>query len=314
MADLIGYLLGALSEEERQEVEAELARRPELVEELRHWQRALVPPMSLDDGVDPPAGLAERTIEMARDPVSIFGTARGWAPSGSWRLVDVALVAGMFLVVGCLILPALASMRADEGRLECADHLRQMSTALASYHAMEGGQLPAITASGPLSHAGALAMLLQARELIPDVRLLVCPMADSAIVYVPRLAEYLASPADSLLRQWQAREMGGSYGYTLGYVDETGLRRPTLGDSYAALVSDRPARTEEDSNRPMSPNHQSQGQNVLFADGHVRWLGEAKVGHDELFRNADGQVGAGKGPRDNSIGTSESVPFPRATR
>jgi prepilin-type processing-associated H-X9-DG protein len=225
-------------------------------------------------------------------------------------MVDVALVGLMLLVVGCLILPAIASMRGDESRLRCADNLRQIGVALDTYQTIEGGQLPVVEASGPMGHAGVFAMLLQARELVPDVRLLICPMADSAVVYVPRLTEYLAQPADSILQKLQAREMAGSYGYTLGYVDEKGYHAQHRAGSYSPIVSDRPARSGERVPLAMSPNHLSQGQNVLFADGHVRWLFDAKLGKDDLFRNNKGQVGAGIGEGDICIGVSEAVPFP----
>ncbi len=311
MPDLVGYLLDALSDDERRQVEAELARRPELVVELARLRAILVPPMSTDDLIEPPNDLALRTIEAARDPVVVFGRqTEGWGHGSHWRIVDVALVALMLLVVGCLILPAIASMRGDESRLRCADNLRQIGVALDSYQTIEGGQLPVVEASGPLGHAGVFAMLLQARELVPDVRLLVCPMADSAVVYVPRLTEYLAQPADSILQKLQVREMAGSYGYSLGYVDDHGYHTRHRAGSYAPIVSDRPLRAGESGTALISPNHLSQGQNVLFADGHVRWLDDAKLGRDELFRNDLGEVGAGIGEGDICIGVSEAVPFP----
>ncbi len=311
MPDLVGYLLDALSDDERRQVEAELARRPELALELARLRAILVPPMSTDELIEPPSDLAVRTIEAARDPVVVFGQqSSGWSHSNQWRIVDVALVALMLLVVGCLILPAIASMRGDESRLRCADNLRQIGIALDTYQTIEGGQLPVVEASGPMGHAGVFAMLLQARELVPDVRLLVCPMADSAVVYVPRLTEYLAEPADSILQKLQAREMAGSYGYSLGYVDDKGHHAQHPAGTYSPVVSDRPPRAGEPNVSTISPNHLSQGQNVLFADGHVRWLFDARLGNDDLFRNSRGEVGAGIGEGDICIGVSEAVPFP----
>jgi prepilin-type processing-associated H-X9-DG protein len=309
--DLIGYLLDALSEDEKRAVEEAITSQPELRAHLEELRRSLIPSMAASEDVfEPPRGLAERTISAVRHPIASLSRMSSWSYAGSWRLVDVVLVASLLLVVGCLILPAMASLRGDEGRLRCADNLRQLGIALEEYQAIEGGRLPSVEPAGPLAHAGVFTMMLQARELMPDVRLLVCPMADNAVVYVPRLTEYLAMPADSLLRVLQAKEMAGSYGYALGYVDEQGHHGPPFGQTATPLVSDRPPRSPDHRLLTISPNHLAQGQNVLFADGHVRWLGDAKVGRDDLFRNDRGEVGAGLGPADACIGVGEAVPFP----
>jgi prepilin-type processing-associated H-X9-DG protein len=186
-----------------------------------------------------------------------------------------------------------------------------VGVALRTYQDIERGALPGADPLGPLNHAGVFSLLLQAQGLLPEAKILICPSADSAIVLVPRLTEYLATPAGSLLRELQRRDMGGSYGYSLGFEEDGVYHAPSQESSWTPIVSDRPPRESDREADGNSPNHGGAGQNVLFADGHVSWLGEARLGMDGLFENAAGTSAAGQGQGDAVIGVSEAVPFPR---
>lgn len=305
--DLLGYALNALPDEERASIESELARRPELRAEVLRLRRQQIAPLRLDHDIEPPEGLAERTCARARGMQMSQVDPSERSSSGSLRRWDVLVATSFVLLVGLLFWPAAFSARASADRLACADQLRQLGIAIASYRQIERGQLPSADVEGPLAHAGVVSLLLKAQGLLPEARLLICPTADQAIVYVPRLAEYLASPL--AIQRSQQREMGGSYGYSLGYTDDEGdyCRWSELDDD-VPIVSDRPPREGEDTTSGNSPNHFGAGQNVLFADGRVSWIEEPGIGGDQLFANSHGKIAAGVGPLDRCLGVSEAFP------
>ena len=60
--DLLGYLLGALDEAERAEVEAALEENPELAAKCAQLEQKIAPLSEDESWIDPPGRLAERTI------------------------------------------------------------------------------------------------------------------------------------------------------------------------------------------------------------------------------------------------------------
>ena len=60
--DLLGYLLGALSDDEQRRIENELAVNPQLRLELERLRQCLKPLESLSDDVDPPPALADLVL------------------------------------------------------------------------------------------------------------------------------------------------------------------------------------------------------------------------------------------------------------
>lgn len=308
--DLVGYLLDALPDDERAAVEAALQGDPALRAKVQTL-RATLRPLAIDEDLDPPPGLADRTIAAARNPAFTVARTTDWsATSPRIRFLDLVVVASVLLLAAIIILPAIASLRGEEGRLACADNFRQYYASLANYCSVENGQYPTGGPSGSLNNAGSVALILHVQGFLPQVRVLACPMADSAVVFVPKLAEYLAQPTDSALRRIYRRDMGGSYGYALGHQSGGEYHAPQLQGDHSPIASDRPARAHEDLEPGNSPNHGRLGQNVLFADGHVQFLSSPYYGHDNYFRNAAGRIGAGLNEFDACIGVSEATPFP----
>jgi prepilin-type processing-associated H-X9-DG protein len=71
-------------------------------------------------------------------------------------------------------------------------------------------------------------------------------------------------------------------------------------------LADRPPAEGINSN---SINHGLAGQNVLFADGHIRFLSTRKIGaDDDIYTNRDGRVGAGLDVSDIVLGYSSARP------
>jgi prepilin-type processing-associated H-X9-DG protein len=79
------------------------------------------------------------------------------------------------------------------------------------------------------------------------------------------------------------------------------------GDSQLPILADAPARRDDAMAVPINHRH---GQNVLFADGHVRFCTISTVGvdGDDIFTNQMGHVGAGIRRTDTSLGGPNEKP------
>jgi len=69
--DLLGYLLNALAPEEQRQVEAYLASDPEARQRLRLLRQALAPLETDRDAIEPPPGLAARTLAPLPGPARL---------------------------------------------------------------------------------------------------------------------------------------------------------------------------------------------------------------------------------------------------
>jgi hypothetical protein len=101
--------------------------------------------------------------------------------------------------------------------------------------------------------------------------------------------------------------MGGSFGYSLGYLDGRTYTTRNLGRPHFALMADVPS--------PMpagfqSANHGGRGQNVLFEDGRIVFYVTPRPNAqaDDVFVNEVGMVAAGVNPNDAVIGPSRALP------
>lgn len=249
-----------------------------------------------------------------------------------WRWQDLAVSA---LVIGLILItlvPGLLGRREDARVLTCQNNLQSLSHSLTNYSEHNEGFFPPIPTSGKMSVASAFAPILASAELLPNPRVLLCPgsilcekffsekLLDENLLSeksyggkfagekpvgekgfrVPSSIEIaqIDSP-DELLKIQET--MGGSYGYSLGYHQD-GTYRPTknLRRSYFAVLSDSPGNLEAN----YQPNHHGgRGQNVLFEDGHVLFITQARTagGRDNLFLNDANLIAAGLHPNDAVI-------------
>jgi hypothetical protein len=307
--DILGYLLDALEPHEQDAIEKRIEQDPAFREEVEASRR-LTFPLARDDHIEPPPGLAARTLAFTRTTI-FAAAANDWAEARSrMRPIDFAVAAGILCVAAMLVFPAIATIRGDQARVLCAEQLRNLGVALAMYAEQESDRFPYVDATGPMNNAGIFAVLLKSRELITDGRALVCPSANSAVALIPEVSEYLEERMDPSRVANLRRNMAGSYGYVLGYQQDGTHRGFTFRNDSRPVMSDRPPRLEELLHFMNSPNHQDRGQNVLYADGNVRWLPSRIFGRDDLFLNQKCEVGAGIGLSDIVIGVSESTPYP----
>ncbi|MBI3463106.1 MAG: hypothetical protein HY000_08625 [Planctomycetes bacterium] len=306
---LIGYLLDALDGDEREQVEAMLRSEPTLARDLQ-LLKLCFHPLEADRGhYEASPGLAGRTCrfvaarQTARAATVVSGT------TSSWRWQDLLVAAGIFVAASLLFFPAVSQSRHLAQRAGCESNLRQVGVALTQYSEVNRDHFPQIPQHGPLGVAGIYAPVLVEMGFLDDSRWLVCPastLAGRGSFTVPTQAQLLRATREE--RQRLYRELGGSYGFPLGYLADgayhgvKNLRRSTY-----ALVSDTPELADTDH---CSPNHGRCGQNVLWEDGHVSFLRTCtnEPAKDHIFANQEGKVAPGIGPDDAVIGPSHVAP------
>ncbi len=333
--DLLGYLLGALEESERERVEGQLQSSAQLQQQLGRLRVSLNRLSVSKVDYNPPRGLAERTCELVAADRESAAAASGPSPIllpinnplpeeaalaephesgfqwGRWRLADVLVAAGILIAGTALIVPAIEQSRENSRIATCGNNLRELGVALVQYAERNNGYFPRVPDQGPLAVAGIYAPTLAEGGFIDNSRWVVCPgsrLAEQGDFRIPGLAELKGAGVGEALNRLRAT-MGGSYGYTLGYV-ESGRYRPTknLHRWYYALMADAPSKLLPNIR---SQNHGIRGQNVLFEDGHVAFLikPEPDDRPDNVFLNDTGVVAAGAHLDDAVVGASEDAPL-----
>ncbi len=317
---LFGYLLDALEDDERQQLHNQLARDPELRQQLESLKAVLGPMELTREPIEPPPGLARRTchqvaVQNARPaPAARLHAMRpdasldGGPARFSW--LDVAAAAGILVAASLLIFPAIQNSRIQARTAQCAQNLHSIYQGLAHYSEAFGGFLPSAPPSDRLAVSGGFAPILQSTGYLNDPRQLLCPgspMADLPEFTVPSAEQIRSMPEGEQLEAVLAL-LAPSYSMSLGYEQDDrfqGLRN--MGRSDFALISDVPASQSRDFH---SDNHAG-GQNVLFEGGNVRYVTApiSTVGHDHYYLNAAGRVGPGLNPHDSVIPPAGRLPI-----
>ena len=307
---LIRYLLDDLPPDDRAGVAAQLAANPTDTARLDRLRRlmSVLEADRYDSDLPPaPAGLATRTIahtaeylvahnirtdsEFDRDGLSSTGVARHyramnpgefgspWFPS--WlRRVDVAVATFAVVLVVGIGLVGIGKVR-ENGRIyACQDRLRSVHQALVSYQDVHNGHYPRV-GTPTVPDAGAFADELARTGHLPGDAKVACPTTPTIPV---------------------------GYAYTLGYLDADGeLHGVVRGDGPDAVgdgmpvLADLPGIDE--------PVH-GDGQNVLYAGGHVRYATTPSVGvnGDHIYTNEAGLVRAGLHRDDAALGRPGDTP------
>jgi len=329
---LLGYLLDALEDNERRQVERQLEDDPSLLDELQRLRLSLEPLAETFEDFEPPRDLAKRSCERVadrrdREPVELarrggqstmpgaFGSsAFGAGPKLS--VADVVVTAGIVLASVLIFFPAIASSRYASRLTHCQDNLRQLGLALVNYSdKLGGGFFPEVSSDGNRAFAGVYAPTLLDTGYLECSNTLICPassLADQQKKYrVPTLAEIdSATPREIFVMHQLA---GGSYGYTLGVIAQgTHVAPRNKSRASFALMADAPNPSNQDN---FSANHAGKGQNVLYEDGHFKFVPISMNNAawlDNPFRNRHGMVEAGVDEDDAVVAPSFSPPFNRA--
>jgi hypothetical protein len=314
---LLGYLLDALEDEERQQIEQQLEDDPSLIAELQTLRMALEPLAENYEDFEPPAGLAQRAcsrVDERRqvDPVGLAGGSFNTGMTGSFAsrsrisVADVVVSAGIVLAAVLIFFPVIANSRYDSRLIHCQENLRQMGVALVNYSdKLGGGFFPAVASQGNRAFAGIYAPTLIEAGYLNNASNLICPSSplpeQGTEFRVPTLKEIdSATPHEIFLIQ---QSTGVIYGYTLGVMAQGNHVAPkNQGRANFGLMADTPRA------------HSGRGRNVLYEDGHLRFIKSnagSPVWIDDPFQNRLGVVEAGVDENDSVIASSWTPPFSR---
>lgn len=200
--DLIGYLLGALEPSEINQVENALAGDIALRERLAELEEKLggMPDRFVE--IDPPPGLAEKTLNtigivdssIHADPSSIKSPliepankqgikfTNGFqqpeyeisGDRGSWSMMDMVVGAAVCFVVAALLLPSIANSRFQSKLVVCQDNLRQIGYNMASLAENHDGRF-VISSDTDQWEASLFVRQMIDSELVSDTQTLICP-------------------------------------------------------------------------------------------------------------------------------------------
>lgn len=327
---LVGYMLGALDATEKQEVEKHLAKDGELQQQLL-LLRKCVEPLDQDHGhLAPPLGLAQRTCDLVQSyrpetratavgsSASSVRASDAPPPAHRWSLVDVAVAAGVVFAAALLVIPGISYSQFNAKLASCQNNLKDIGLAIHQYSEQNpNGFIPEIPTEGPYSVAGVYAPKLLEMGLVEDSRIFYCAASDLASrpqpPEIPTWGELVSLKGDTSKKlDGQLSNLGGSYAYNLGFVQNGQYQTVSLKDHNRktfVLMADTPCQTLKWS---QSNNHGGFGQNVLFEDGRVKYLTTCSGpdGSDkDFFHNNDGQIAAGRNADDSVVGCSSESPL-----
>lgn len=298
--EMLDYAFRQTDELSREQAARAIADDPILAQRLDRLERAIE--RLADDGevIEPPRGLAERTITFVAERRRPRRTILDFVPvKVPFRWADVAVAAGILLAGLVTLLPAVHRSRQRMDQAGCGFNLQQLGMGLAQYADVHH-YYPYAT---PDSHAGTFPAMLKDAGLLSDVGTLDCPCNGKSPTKGPlpghrELAMLRLNDPDRYrkLLCWD-------YAYNVGYQHTPGRPGPVLAvhTSNVAILADEPP--HEDGTTVLegnSPNHGGRGQNVLFADMHVRWHNTRRTSpvDADMFLNEDHRPAPGVSPTD----------------
>jgi prepilin-type N-terminal cleavage/methylation domain-containing protein/prepilin-type processing-associated H-X9-DG protein len=252
-----------------------------------------------------------------------------------FTLIEILVVIGIIAILMGILLPSLEHVRHNGYMVKCAANLQQIGEGLRIYTNENHGQYPrtVFTADAPLvkgtggaapdpfgaggpsanDQTSPLFLLLRTQKLPTST--MICPYND-VNVYTPEVANVNTR---SNFTNYVAN-LGYSYAnpYPSTAASKKDYRLTDRLSSQFAIMADlnpgpkgyegnlnsvTPQSASSEQEEINSKNHEGDGQNVLYADGHVAWCNTVFVGMngDNIYTTQDGQIEASPATTGDSV-------------
>jgi prepilin-type N-terminal cleavage/methylation domain-containing protein/prepilin-type processing-associated H-X9-DG protein len=247
----------------------------------------------------------------------------------AFTLMEVLVVIGIIGLLMAILIPVLEKVRHDAYIAKCAANLHTIGQSLALYAHDNHGNYPRTTyvpgaalvagtggaSADPFAPGGpqpndtsAVPFLLMRKQKLPQA-VLVCPYNDETSFeadkadpqtrsnftdYRKNLGYSFANAYPDAAAEGKHYRWGGTFGSTFAVAGDL---NPNV--TVAGLTPTSPRAQQTKAN---SVNHEGDGQNVLYGDGHVTWRQTifAGVSDDNVYANRPRMIGS-PGDKDDSV-------------
>jgi len=252
-----------------------------------------------------------------------------------FTVIEILVVIGIIGVLMAILLPSLERVRHQGYIVKCAANLQQLGEGLQIYSNDNHGNYPrttynpaapytkgtGVTATDPFAAGGPAAndltaplFLLLRTQKIPNA-MMICPYND-VNSFTPDAAQPLtqsnftdwtknlgysyANPYPSASAAAKEYRLSGHLSSEFPLMADLNPGPKPYGGNIASITVNSPWSQKKKAN---SDNHEEDGQNVLYADGHVDWKTTVFCGpnNDNIYTTQDGQIEASPVDKNDSV-------------